>query len=309
MKVSCKLSALLQDYLGIRPDLAEISRYATKRAVMLLIDLAGDIAIDTVNLEALNLFKAYLIECEYAPKSVNNIFKSLSPLFSWAASMGYTQFNPCRAVKKLKDMPRPAAIITGEEFRRLESIEDDLRWQSLMFCGLESLRRSESLNLTWGEIDFEKKYIHLERKVKTDVSWPWQTKNRQRRYVPLIEPHIAVLMKLRQILPVSQPYVNLTTHRWKRMLEQQRRGLLRERNCNCPDNNFNRKYKKLRESANVNALYHDLRKNGLTRMLHKCSLTEVQSVAGHADPKTTSIYLAVEPQYLSRSRYALEQTI
>jgi integrase len=306
---SCKLSVLLQDYLGIRPDLSEIHRYGTKRAVDKFIDLAGDIPISEINFESLNIYKAYLIELKYAAKSVNNIFKALSPVFSWAMSMGYMQVNPCHAVKKLKEMPRPATILAGDEFNRLVKVDEDLRQQSLMYCGIESLRRSESLNLTWGEIDFDKKYIHLERKIASDVSWPWQTKNRQRRYIPLIQPHIDVLIKLRQILPNNQPYVNLTTQRWKRMLEKQRLGILKERERICPDNNFNRKYKKLRESADVKALYHDLRKTGLTKMNRNCSLTEVQNIAGHADPKTTSIYLGIEPLYLGRAKEVLEATI
>jgi integrase len=307
---SCKLSALLQDYLGIRPDLAEISHYLTRNAVNKFFEIAGkDVTIDQVNFENLNTFKAYLIECKFSAKYINNIFKTLSPMFTWAVSMGYLQFNPCRGIKKLKEMPRPAVILTGEESNRLINIEEDLRIQSLMYCGHESMRRTDSLNLTWAEIDFDRNFIHLERKIETDVTWPWQTKNRQRRYVPLTEPHKKVLIKLRTILPQNQPYPNLTTQRWKRMLEKQKLGILKERERTCPDNNFNRKYKKLRESACVKALYHDLRKTGLTRISHGCSLTEVQNIAGHADPKTTSIYLGIEPLYLGRARETLEATI
>lgn len=309
MNKSCRLSVLLNDYLGIRPDLAEISRYAARRAAKLFIELAGDMPISEINFEVLNVFKAYLIECKYAAKTVNNTFKALSPVFSWAASMGYLQVNPCNAIRKLKEMPRPATILAGDEFNRLVKVDEDLRQQSLMYCGLESLRRTESLNLTWGEIDFDKKFIHLERKIASDVSWPWQTKNRQRRYIPLIGPHIEVLVKLRQILPSNMPYVNLTTQRWKRMLELQRLGILKERHRICPDNNFNRKYKKLRESACVTALYHDLRKTGLTRINHGCSLTETQAIAGHSDPKTTSIYLCKEPLYLGRAAEMLEAIV
>jgi integrase len=106
---------------------------------------------------------------------------------------------------------------------------------------------------------------------------------------------------MRAFLPDNQPYINLATQRWRRLLIRQEQGRLKEWERICPDGNFNRVFARIREDACIDAWYHDLRKTGITIMNRNLSLPETREIAGHSSSETTDIYLGIRPDYITRA--------
>ena len=72
---------------------------------------------------------------------------------------------------------------------------------------LTALRKSELLNLTWGDIDFEKYTLLIFPKQDADETWEWKIKDTDCRILPLTEDTVHLLVNLQNRRPEGYPYV------------------------------------------------------------------------------------------------------
>lgn len=100
-------------------------------------------------------------------KTVLNVLGTLTSILSTARNWGYN----CQQIdlEKLKLPPRGARYeaphFTVEQLRKILSIAEE-PWRTL-YCilSLDGLRAGEALGLQWGDIDLDRKLLHVRRSV------------------------------------------------------------------------------------------------------------------------------------------------
>src|SRR5262249_24670229 len=93
-----------------------------------------------------------------------------------AGAWGYLKENPAKAVRKAKEPPGRMRYLTPEERAALLDVASD-PLRPLIIAALQTgARRSELLNLRWGDVDIRGRTVTFRR-----------TKNGDRRVVPLTE--------------------------------------------------------------------------------------------------------------------------
>lgn len=307
MLTSCKLSQLVANYLAINKRIRQSTADLTKRAFNALIDLAGDVEAGTFTTDDAEIFQAFLVEEGYSKTTANITCKSISPVFSWALQKGWIEKNPFIGLRKFKIMRKPVVTYTRDEIGRL-LFYGDLLWKARILLGASTLRKSEVLNLTVQDIDFDKMLIKIQDKHNSAHTWHWEPKDNDRRLVPLIPLAVSVLLALIEKMPAGQPYVCLTPKRYQYLMLK---GKLTYRQKNEPDNNFERNFRALRRRAAISGTktFHDLRRTGLTNLTDSLRLQEVREIAGHAALKTTEAYLGNRPDYLTRASDSLNRGV
>ena len=69
------------------------------------------------------------------------------------------------------------------------------------------MRRSELLNCTWADIDFEDMAIEVSPKKSVDYTWEWLIKDTDRRELPLTKNVLQMLADHQTQQPEGYPYV------------------------------------------------------------------------------------------------------
>jgi integrase/recombinase XerC len=306
MLISCKLNQLVANYLAVNKRITESTADLTSRSFREFIELAGNAEIDKITIDDVEIFQAYLVDKGLSKTSANICCKTISPVFSWAVKKGLLEKNPFLSLKKFKIMPKPVITYSREELGRLLFYADDL-WKARILLGASTLRKSEVLNLTVSDIDFENMMIKIQEKQKTLHTWAWRPKDNERRSIPLIAIAVPVLLTLIEAMPAGQPYVCLTTARYQYLMMKRS---LSYRQRYEPDNNFERNYRALcRRAAISGKTFHELRKTGLTNLTANMRLQEVKEIAGHSDLKTTERYLAKRPDFITRASDLLNRGV
>jgi len=304
---SCRLTQLVANYLAINKRIRPSTADLTQRAFKALIELAGNIEAGAFSNDDAEIFQAYLIDRGFSKTTANIWCKSASPVFSWALRKGWIEKNPFTGLRKFRIMRKAVITYTRDEIGRI-LFYANLQWKARVLLGASTLRKSEILNLTIADLDFDKMLIKIQDKQKTAHTWAWQVKDNERRLVPLIPLAVSVLLMLIEQMPAGQPYVCLTPQRYQYLMMQ---GGLSFRQSNEPDNNFNRQFKSLCRRAAVGSgkTFHDLRKTGLTNLTADLRLQEVREIAGHSSIDTTEAYLGNRFDYLSRASDSLERGV
>jgi len=297
--MSQPVKSLYEMYLS-RSDLAESSVEITGRAVRWFTELFGDIDAEQINYGHADDFKAWLAKGR-SKSSANTYLRTIKPFFAWLAERRHIEQNPFD--KKLRlyvvgEQKRP--LYTPDEIERLFAVAD-LRWKVIVALALNSMRRGEILNLVLSDIDFEKNLILITPKKDTEYTWRWDIKNHNQAYIGLPESVANLLVKLRENLPVKQPYITLKPAAYERNMRLKVAGELDHRLRKCPWGNFNRDFAMLLKRANVKRRrFHDLRSVFATeRYRDGYSLKKLQCLLRHSSIQTTARYIKeIEEQKL-----------
>jgi integrase len=104
-------------------------------------------------------------------ESKKSVRKNLHTFFNWSVQQGYASENPVRKTEKIKKVTKLPKILTFNEASQMLDFAKIYRGGSLLpytvlslFCGL---RPNEARRLTWGDINFDEKFIRVH---KTKVS-------------------------------------------------------------------------------------------------------------------------------------------
>ena len=238
--------------------------------------------------------------------SVNKDIRTLKGIFNFAIEpRGYLaeDANPFASIRQRKTTAEPPEYVSPEEFGKCFQVANNLWWRVFMMLAYTSAgRRDELLNLTWSDIDFEQQNVGFLPKKASDLVLAWQPKDRESRVVPIPPEAIQLLADLQVESDENNPYVFITTLRWKHILKRRKEGTWQ------PDfeliNNLTRSMNVICRRANVKLFTpHDLRRSCITNWAKKLPIQTVQYLAGHSSMTTTrKYYLSVQRNDLDAAR-------
>jgi len=303
-------SDLLRDYIelaGKRLDRSTID--LASLAVRRFVDFAGDVDVNEITLDDAELFHSFVTEDGCEKTTANNYIRTIACVFRWGIEHGRAANNPFSSVKRFKISEKAVRVYTVDELRRLlDAARGDEVMLAYIWQGLNTLRKSEIMNLTIYDIDFEANTIKIQPKYRTKETWPWEPKNRKVRIVPMADVVAKMLINRINALPAGQPYVNLGPQRYGYLRSNM--DSLTERQRKKPFQNFDRNFRRLRKRAYVEGDFHQLRKTGLTMLLEQGErIHVVQAFAGHSSIKTTQKYIGLKDSYLSGALVTLNRVV
>jgi site-specific recombinase XerD len=134
-------------------------------------------------------FAAMTDEREWTPATVNRYRAAMSKAFKLGIQNRKVNNNPARLVPQRKESAGKIRFLTGDEETRLRKA---LKSRPLCVPQLDlalhtGMRKSEQFSITWDQVDFAQRYIHLN-----------VTKNGSDRYVSLNSEALRVLKGLRE---------------------------------------------------------------------------------------------------------------
>lgn len=132
-----------------------------------LVPALGDADLRAITPERVQALKAELLT-KVAPKSVANALGVLGSMFTTAVKWGYAEHNPVRAVTAPKARPAPTAWLTPEQTTAFLAAADQTepRWGAFLRVLVRTgLRLGELTALRWGDVDLERRQVHVWRSV------------------------------------------------------------------------------------------------------------------------------------------------
>ena len=174
--------------------------------------------------------------------------------------------NPVAAVRlPSPSKPRDRRLETGEEKKLLKAAKDSAgNLHNIIVFAIETaMRRGEIINMQWGDINFSKKILHID-KTKTDSP----------RTIPLSKQAMKILKK---------EVRNIDGAIW-----------------NIQPNSITQAFRRICKKAEIkNLRFHDLRLEATTRLFEKgFNIMEVSSITGHKDLKMLKRYTHLKAEDL-----------
>jgi integrase len=127
--------------------------------------IGGSIALTSIKPKQAEAFIAHRLASGIAIATVNKDISTLRRVFNLAIEpRGYLADgqNPFSKIKQRKKATKPIRYVSLKEYRSLQEAMDSIWWQALISVAYGSgLRKSEMLNLTWSDIDFDKNLIYI----------------------------------------------------------------------------------------------------------------------------------------------------
>jgi integrase len=265
-------------------------------------------------------FLQYFLEKGNSPATVGKKLRQLKRIFQLAVERRQLEENPLKYVKQPKVPKKQVRIFSPQDCEMLikaamqyQGTRHYLQWELLIRLALcTAMRRGELLNITWRDIDFDKRIIEVSPKQNSDFTWPWQIKDTDRRKLPLTDQVVTMLAELQSAVPEGYPYVFIPTKRYDLIQSNRQVDKWSMEQGKCPVNNFTRQFREILRMAGLKDFeFHDLRRTCLSRWLENgLSEFEVMNLAGHAKFETTrKFYLAVNSNIIDKARAALEEPL
>lgn len=146
------------------------------------------IMLSDVTEEQLNALLVYLRGKWKSTKTIRDTFGSiLRPFFRDQAERGNIKLNPCERIQLPPEIPSNRTAYSDEEIRAIMSTlnPDYFLTIAIWIIYYTGMRRSELLALTWDDIDFNNRLIHIHKtNKKGTICDRTKTKN-SKRYVPI----------------------------------------------------------------------------------------------------------------------------
>jgi integrase len=320
-KESMRLSELLEDSIRrsgkqIRPGTVDLHRDAMKS----LIKVAGDMDYQAVTHTHAERFVQASLDAGNSPATVARKLRHLKRLFQLAVDRGQLDVNPFKRIRNPRVQKRKIRIYNAQELQAMLRVVEDgtigapMNWKLVIACALTTgLRRGELLNLTWQDIDFDRKIVDVQAKKRTPYTWEWHVKDADRRTLPLPDVLVQLLAKHQTEQPDGYPYVFIPPARYdtiQKLVNADKWSV--KKGCQ-PLNNFTRQFELILKRAGiVNGEFHDLRRTCITEWFRN-GLTEydVMTLAGHSSFETTrKFYLAIDGDgLLDRARLASAESL
>ena len=280
----------------------------------------GDIDFQDVQHSHGEQFAQYCLDKGNSPATTAKKLRHLKRLFQLARERRQLDENPLWYVKQPKVAKRKVNIFTEDQSYRLvraarqfQNKHPLVEWELLVRTALcTAMRRGEMLNLTWQDIDFERKTAEVSPKRNDCNTWQWHIKDTDRRTLPLTDELITLLADLQSHQPEGCPYVFVPTQRYDFIKKSMHEGKWTVEKGRCPLNNFTRHFKQILSLAGIkDREFHDIRRTCLSKWLASgLSEFEVMTLAGHSKFETTrNFYLAVSNDLVERARAVSGMTI
>lgn len=303
-----KLKSMCDSYLTSHSWLAESTKNTTERAFRYLTESIGDMEADRFCYEHANMFKNWLNSSGRAKASSNMYIRAIKPVFNWAVKIKALEGNPFIGLKLFKAPVGPVRVYEQWEFDKMFKICPGKLWQArLLTAKTAGLRRSEVLNLTTADVDFEKMFIYVRPKKETKTTWRWVPKDKEVRKVPLTLPLSRLFMELSI---TNFPYLLITQQRYKLNTELKDAGLLKDRIRRTPDENFHKQFKRFMKKTDIKGTFHDLRRTYITEMLESgMAPHQVRQLSGHSTLEVMDTYYCATRESMYEQARKLVESI
>ncbi len=305
------LRKLLNEYLEVHNSLAVNTIRLTERAWRQMIEAIGDIRCTKFTHKDAEMVQAYWIKNLGRRTSARIYRKSVSPVFSWAVKRRYIREHPFKGLSVPKESKRCVHVYDPEELKRmLQACGGNFEWITILLIAITTgMRKTTIQNLTKDDIRSNDEIIVVREKKDTDTTWSWQVKDRDERELPLTKNVARLITELMYVKPVSQPYFLLKTSRYYHLLELKQMGLMTDDMRLHPITNFDRKFRKIKNTARVKGRFHDLRATCLTDLADVLNLNELAQFAGHSDIKTTMRYIGIGRDMVNKARVKVTESL
>jgi len=317
-----KLMEFTTDSLARTGDqIRESTRVEYLSAMKDFIGVVGNLDYTEVQQKHGELYRQTCLDRGNTPATVRKKLREIKRFFQLAVERQQIDENPLRYVKVPGSPARKIRIYSEDECRRIlkaaSEFQNDsiLEWDILITLALTTgMRKSELLNLTWADIDFEAQTVEVSPKENTAETWEWRIKDTDGRVLPLKEDVMQLLANLQNRRPEGYPYVLVPPARYDHIQQKLRPAgkwtLSHARTAVI--NNFKRMFDQILAAAGVKAgTFHDLRKTAITNWFYQgLNIYDVMKLAGHSKYETTyRFYLQVKDGLIDRARKAISHTV
>lgn len=136
-----------------------------------------------------------------ATKTVRESLYVLNNIFEWAMKRNYVHRNPVKQVDKIKVLTKDQHVFSQEQvIALLNHCKNDGRHRFLyapyLVLAMTGLRSGELTNLTWDDLDFDRRVIKIRNKTLPDGR-EWTAKTKQRRELKMDDEVFDVLFELK----------------------------------------------------------------------------------------------------------------
>ena len=131
-------------------------------------------------------YRERLYQRGFSASTVKSYMKAVQLVMNWSWRRGYRSDDPFARLKKPRIPQQEIRVFSHAELCDMLAAAPNDRWRAMIMTAVTAgLRKSEVLNLTIRDIDFEKGFIRVQAKKETPQTWPWATKSYACRRVPL----------------------------------------------------------------------------------------------------------------------------
>lgn len=284
----------------------------------------GNMDYKKITLEHGEKYRQLCLDSGNSPATVTKKLKHLKRLFQLAVNRKQLEENPFKYVDTPKVRKKKVRIYSDPECQNILKAacryrtEWDLQyrpqWDLLIIVALATgMRRSELLNCTWTDVDFERQVINITPKEDTKDTWRWDIKDSDERTLPLTDKVAQLLADHQAKQPEGYPYVFVPVARYDAIQTLRAKGQWKHSDSRLKVvNNFTPQFEKILAMANVKkGQFHDLRRTAITNWFaNGMSENDVMTLAGHSNFATThEFYLAVADDLVDRARRAAANSI
>ena len=249
---------------------------------------------------------------KYLCNDVISSSRYLNRLFQLGVNRRQIEENPFKYVDTPKVRKKKIRIYSDIECQNIlkaacrYSAEWDLQyrpqWDLLVVVALATaMRRSELLNCTWTDIDFNEQVINITPKEDTEHTWHWDIKDADERTLPLTDEVAQMLADHHQAKqPAGYPYVFVPVARYDAIQALRAKGQWKHSDSRLKVvNNFTPQFEKILATANVKkGQFHDIRRTAITNWFaNGMSENDVMTLAGHANFATTHEFYLVNRRH------------
>ena len=322
---SLTLKEFVKDSLERTGDqIRESTRNEYDSAMKDFIKKIGNMDYKKVTLDHGERYRQLCLDGGNSPATVTKKLKHLKRLFQLAVNRRQLDENPLKYVDAPKVRKKKIRIYSAAENKRIlkaahrYSQEWNLQyrpqWDLLIIVALATaMRRSELLNCTWNDIDFEQQVVNITPKVDTAGTWHWDIKDADERTLPLTDEVAQMLADHQGKQPEGYPYVFVPVARYDAIQTLRAKGQWKRPDSRLKVvNNFTPQFEKILKTASVKkGQFHDLRRTAITNWFaNGMSENDVMTLAGHSNFATThEFYLAVADDLVDRARRAAAKSI
>ena len=223
---SLTLKEFVKDSLKRTGDqVRESTRREAKSAMEDFIGTIGNIDFNSVTLAHGESYIQACLDRGNSKATIAKKLRHLKRMFTLAVNRKQLDENPLQHIMIPKAPKKKINVYTDAQCQRIEKAaleytsarnpETSVKWDMLITVALATaMRRSELLNCTWADIDFDTQTIEVNSKEDTDDTWQWLIKDSDQRTLPLTEEIVQMLADHQAQQPEGYPYVFIPTARY-----------------------------------------------------------------------------------------------